>query len=105
MDIVLAVFLLFGGFVLGSATTEQHDDVQPSRMTLPSAQDVSDSACATQGMRACRSGQSGRYRDLTVPYVGQGNPAAPKAASGEDRDRAGHPAALPLSLEISATDE
>ena len=83
MEIVLAVLLLFGGFALGSATTEKHDDVEPSSMTVPPAQDVSDSAIATQEMRECLSDKSGIYRDLTVPYIGQRDQAAPKADTCE----------------------
>ena len=83
MEIVLAVLLLFGGFALGSATADKRDDVQPSSMTVPPAQDVSYSELATQEMRECLSGSSGIYRDLTMPYIGQRDQAAPKADTCE----------------------
>jgi len=58
MEIVLAMLLLFGGFALGSATADKHDDFESSSMAVS----------PTQDMRKCISDKSGIYRDLTVPY-------------------------------------
>jgi len=83
MEIVLAVLLLFGGFALGSATADKQDDIEPSSMMASPTQAVSDSVGATQDMHKCRSDKSGIYRDLTVPYNGQRDQAAPKANTCE----------------------
>jgi len=83
MEIVLAVLLLFGGFALGSATTDKQDDVEPSSMTVSTTQAVSNSVGALQDMRKCLSDKSGMYRDLTVPYTRQIDQAAPKTNTCE----------------------
>lgn len=83
MEIVLAVLLLFGGFALGSATTDKHHDIEPSSMRVSPTQVVSESLGATQDMHKCRSEKSGIYRDLTVPYTGQSDQAAPKTDTCE----------------------
>ena len=79
MEIVLAVLLLFGGFALGSATTEKNDVAEQFSTGASQTQTTADSILATQGMRECLSDKSGVYRDLTVPYIGQRDQAAPKA--------------------------
>jgi hypothetical protein len=79
MEIVLAVLLLFGGFALGSATAEKNDGSEPSSNSASRIQTSADSVPATQGMRGCLPDKSGIYRDLTVPYIGQREQAAPKA--------------------------
>jgi len=72
MEIVLAVLLLFGGFALGSATSDKRDDIEQSSMRASPTQDVSGPVHhATPYMRECLSDRSGVYRDLTVPYSGR----------------------------------
>ena len=84
MEIVLAVLLLFGGFALGSATAEKNDGAEPSSNDVHLLSKLcADSVLATQGMRGCLSDKSGMYRDLTVPYIGQRDQAAPKADTCE----------------------
>ena len=83
MEIVLAVLLLFGGFALGSATAEKNDGVEQSSNGASHTQTIGDSDLATQGMRGCLSDKSEMYRDLTVPYIGQRDRAAPKADTCE----------------------
>ena len=79
MEIVLAVLLLFGGFALGSATAEKNDGAEPSSNSASRIQTTADSVLATPGMRGCLPDKSGIYRDLTVPYIGHRDQAAPKA--------------------------
>ena len=79
MEIVLAVLLLFGGFALGSATVEKNDGAEPSSNSASHIQTTADSVLATQEMRGCLPDKPGMYRDLTMPYIGQGDKAAPKA--------------------------
>ena len=83
MEIVLAVLLLFGGFALGSATAEKNDGAEQSSNGASHIQTTADSVLATQEMRGCLPDKSGMYRDLTMPYIGQGDQAAPKADTCE----------------------
>jgi len=83
MEIVLAVLLLFGGFALGSATAEKNDGAEPTSNSASRIQTSADSVLATPGMRGCLPDKSGMYRDLTMPYIGQGDQAAPKADTCE----------------------
>ena len=83
MEIVLAVLLLFGGFALGSATADKQDDAGSSSTMVSATQDLSKAVRATPDMRECLSDKSGIYRDLTVPYIGQRDQAAPKADTCE----------------------
>jgi len=83
MEIVLAVLLLFGGFALGSATADKHDDVEQSSMMVSPTQDNAGSLLDTQETRECLSDKSGIYRDLTVPFTLQIDQAAPKVSTCE----------------------
>ena len=83
MEIVLAVLLLFGGFALGSATAEKNDGAEPTSNSASHIQTSADSVLATQEMRGCLPDKYGMYRDLTMPYIGQGDQAAPKADTCE----------------------
>ncbi len=76
MEIVLAVLLLFGGFTLGSITSEKGDDESPSSMDLTNVADATNLHSVTQAMsRAdptqCHSDGDVIYRDLTLPYSDQ----------------------------------
>ncbi len=76
MEIVLAILLLFGGFTLGSITSETGGDEAQSSMDLPHATDATDVHPVTQAMRKsnliqCHSGGAVTYRNLTIPYSGQ----------------------------------
>ncbi len=76
MEIVLAVLLLFGGFTLGSITSENGGDVLQSSMELPNVAYATDLHPVMHGMRQsdpirCHSDGAVIYRDLTIPYSGQ----------------------------------
>ena len=93
MEIVLAVLLFFGGFTLGSITSDKGDDASQSTQALPNADGVPDSHQAIQALRQskptrCHSDRSVIYRDLTVPYHGQVERPAIKISDceGECRD-------------------
>ncbi|MCP4212042.1 MAG: hypothetical protein GY764_11260 [Halieaceae bacterium] len=76
MEIVLAIFLLFGGFTLGSISADKGDDEPKPAMAMSNGGDVPDSHTLTQAMfqsnpTRCHSDRAVIYRDLTVPYHGQ----------------------------------
>ncbi len=76
MEIVLAIILLFGGFTLGSISTDKGDDDIQSTMAIPKAGSVADLQQITQAMRhgdptRCHSDRAIIYRDLTLPYQDQ----------------------------------
>lgn len=107
MEIVLALLLLFGGFMLGSVTTEQAGDDQRPSVFSSHGDETAGSHRPTQPMRryettGCRSG----YRDLTVPY------RSPIRRSGEEqshcdgsRDCWNDPAGLPSPGQVNCADE
>ena len=76
MEVVLAVLLLFGGFTLGSITSEKEDNDPQSSMELLNATDTTNLHSVTQAMSRsdpaqCHSDGAVIYRDLTIPYSGQ----------------------------------
>ena len=76
MEIVLAFLLLFGGFTLGSITSEKGGDELQSSMELSHVADATNLHLVTQAMsRAdptqCHSDGDVIYRDLTLPYSDQ----------------------------------
>ena len=76
MEIVLAIFLLFGGFTLGSITADKGDDEPQSVMAMTNSHGVPDSRQHAPTMlqsdpSRCRADRAVIYRDLTVPYHGQ----------------------------------
>lgn len=83
MEIVLAVLLLFGGFALGSATADKQDDAGSSSSTVSATQAVSNSVRVMPDKHKCLSDKSGIYQDLSVPYTGQSDQAAPKTDTCE----------------------
>jgi len=75
MEIVLAVLLLFGGFTLGSISSEKGGNESQSSMDLPHVADATNLHPVTQVMSRtdptqCHYGTV-IYRDLTLPYSGQ----------------------------------
>lgn len=105
MEIVLAILLLFGGFTLGSATTDKSSDDKQSTMISSHVKGAAGSVPVTQTMRqgdptGCRSGKSVIYRDLTVPYYGQIERPAMEISDCEGRDCSYNPSAFPPSLEV-----
>ena len=76
MEIVLAILLLFGGFTLGSITSEKGGDELQSSMELPNVAYAMDLHPVTQGTHQsdlirCHSDGAVTYRDLTIPYHDQ----------------------------------
>ncbi len=76
MEIVLAVLLLFGGFVLGSVESEMRDDELQSSVAPPNVADEAGLYAVTQAVERrnsipCHSDGPVIYRDLTLPYSSQ----------------------------------
>ena len=76
MEIVLAVLLLFGGFTLGSISSEKVDNESQSSMNLSTVANATNLHPVTQAMSRvdpiqCHSDGTVIYRDLTIPYSGQ----------------------------------
>jgi len=87
MEIILAIFLFFGGFTLGSITADKDDDVQ-SAVALPNTDGEPGSHPVTQITRHsdptwCHSERTVHYRDLTVPNRGQINQRASGVSDSE----------------------
>ena len=75
MEIVVAVLLFFGGFTLGSITTDKGDEKSESTMVLPSVAIVPGPHPATQTTHdsdptRCHFDKSVVYRDLTAAFRG-----------------------------------
>ena len=76
MEIVLAILLLFGGFTLGSISSENGGNEPQFSMDLPNVADATELQPVTQGMHRtdptqCHSDGAVTYRDLTIPYPDQ----------------------------------
>ena len=76
MEIVLAILLLFGGFTLGSITSEKGGNESQSSMDLPNVADATNLHPTMQVMNRsdlaqCHSDGAVIYRDLTRPYPDQ----------------------------------
>ena len=76
MEIVVAVLLFFGGFTLGSITTDKGDEKSESTMVLPSVANIPGPHPAAQithdsDPTRCHFDKSVVYRDLTAPFRGQ----------------------------------
>ena len=76
MEIVVAVLLLFGGFSLGSITTDKGDEKLEPTMVLPNVASIPGPHPATQITRdsdptRCHFDKFVIYRDLTAPFRGQ----------------------------------
>ena len=76
MEIVLAILLLFGGFTLGSITSEKGGNESQSSMKLDTVADETKLHSITQATNwsdpaKCHSDRTFIYRDLTIPYSGQ----------------------------------
>ena len=76
MEIILAVLLLFGGFTLGSVTSEKGGNEPQSSMELPHVADATNLHSVTQAISRrdpaqCHPDGAVIYRDLTIPYPDQ----------------------------------
>ncbi len=83
MEIVLAVLLLFGCFALGSATGDKESDDPQSVAPTSHVHRVVNSSPVTPDRSGCQIDKPGNYRDLTVPYIGHRDQAAPKVDTCE----------------------
>jgi len=81
MDIVFALLLLFGGFALGSVTSERDPSVQtPSSVAEVRSQEPP--GLATSDPLTCSGSKAAViYRDLSLPHSGQTN--RPETPAGE----------------------
>ena len=76
MEIVLAILLLFGGFTLGSISSEKGGDEPQSSMNPPNVADATNLHSVTQArsqsdLAECHADRAVIYRDLTIPYSGR----------------------------------
>lgn len=76
MEIILAIMLFFGGFTLGSITTDKGDNRNQHAAATLDADDAPKIPPVTQAIRQgeqarCHSGRTRTYRDLTVPFQDQ----------------------------------
>ena len=76
MEIILAIMLFFGGFTLGSITTDKRDNDKQSTTSMFDADGAPKLPPPTQATRQgdlarCHSGRTLTYRDLTVPFQDQ----------------------------------
>ena len=105
MEIVVAVLLFFGGFSLGSITTDKGDEKSEPKIVLPNAANLPGPHPATQITRdsdptRCHFGKSVIYRDLTVPFRGQIDRLGTREGNCEvNRNCPKHLTAFPSSLE------
>ena len=76
MEIALALLLLFGGFTLGSISSEKKGDELQSSIDASHVADATNLHSVTQAksrsdLAACHSDRTVIYRDLSIPYFGQ----------------------------------
>ena len=76
MEIILAVLLLFGGFTLGSITSEKGGNEPLSSIEASHVADATNLHSVMQAMNRsdparCHSDGAVIYRNLTIPYSGQ----------------------------------
>ena len=76
MEIALALLLLFGGFTLGSITSEKGGNESQSSIEASHVADATNLHSVTQArsrsdLAECHSDGAVIYRDLTIPYSGQ----------------------------------
>ena len=106
MEIVVAVLLFFGGFSLGSITTDKGDEKSEPTMVLPNVVSVPGPHPATQITRVsdptqCHFDKSVIYRDLTAPFRGQIDRPGPGVSDCEvSRNCSYHSTASPPSTEV-----
>ena len=76
MEIILAIMLFFGGFTLGSITTDKGDSDNQHAAVMLDADAAPKLPPITQAIRQgdlarCHSSKALAYRDLTVPFQDQ----------------------------------
>ena len=106
MEIAVAVLLLFGGFTLGSITTDKGDEkseptiVLPSVVSIPGPNPVKPITHDSDPTR-CNFEKSVIYRDLTAPFRGQIDRPGTGARDCEvNRICSNHSTAFPPATEV-----
>jgi hypothetical protein len=106
MEIIVAVLLLFGGFTLGSITTDKEDEkseptiVLPNVVSIPSPDPVKPIMHDSDPTR-CHFDKSVVYQDLTVPFRGQiGRPGTGVGDCEVSKNCSNHSTASPPSTEV-----
>ena len=106
MEIVVAVFLFFGGFTLGSITTDKGDEKSEPTMVLPNVASIPGPhpvkpITQDSDLTPCHFGKSVVYRDLTVPLRGQiDRPGTGDRNCEVSRNCSYHSTASPPSTEV-----
>ena len=106
MEIGVAVLLLFGGFTLGSITTDKGDEKSEPTMVLPSVVSIPSPHPATQithdsDPTRCHFDKSVIYRDLTAPFRGQiDRPGTGDRDCEANRNCSNHSTAFPPATEV-----
>jgi len=106
MEIVVAVLLLFGGFSLGSITTDKEDEkleptmVLPSVVSIPGPHPVKQITHDSDPTR-CHFNKFVIYRDLTAPFRGQNDRMGTGDSDCEaSRNCSYHSTAFPPATEV-----
>ena len=111
MEIVFAVLLLFGGFSLGSITTDKGAEKSEPTIVLPSVVSIPGPHPATQithdsDPTRCHFDKSVIYRDLTAPFRGQNDRPRKGARDCEiSRECSYHSTAFPPSTKVKGPHE
>ncbi len=106
MEIVVAVLLFFGGFTMGSITTDKGDEKSEPTMVLPSVVSIPDThpvkpITHDRDLTRCHSDKSVVYRDLTAPFRSQiDRPGTGDSDCEVNRNCSYHSTAFPSSTEI-----
>jgi hypothetical protein len=106
MEIIVAVLLLFGGFTLGSITTDKGDEKSEPTMVLPNVVNEPGPHPVTQITRdsdptRCHFDKSVIYRDLTAPFRSQIDQPGTGVSDCEiSRNCSNHSTAFPPSSEV-----
>ena len=106
MEIVVAVVLFFGGFTLGSITTDQGDETSEPPMVVPSVVSIPDPPPVKpitheRDPTRCHFDQSVVYRDLTAPFRSQiDRPGTGDSECEVSRNCSDHSTAFPSATEV-----
>jgi len=106
MEIGVAVLLLFGGFTLGSITTDKGNEKSEPTIVLPKVASVSGPDLVTQithdsDPTRCHFDKSVIYRDLTAPFRSQIDRPGTRARDCEvNRICSNHSTAFPPATKV-----
>jgi hypothetical protein len=106
MEFVIVVLLFFGGFTLGSISTDKGDEKLEPKIVLSKVVSIPGPHPATQITRhsdptRCHFDKSAVYRDLTAPFRGQiDRPGTGDRNCEVSRNCSHHSTAFPPSTEV-----